>query len=75
MKFNKEDHQKVRYDGQLYVVILEEFPEYYHKDESYQVVLHPIGNDWIVQITNPTVRSFLTVKKGNSLEVSPDILE
>jgi hypothetical protein len=75
MKFNKDMHQKVRYDGQLYVVILEEFPDYHRRDASYPVVLHPIGNDWIVKITNPTVRKFLTVKKGNSIEVGPDIME
>jgi hypothetical protein len=75
MKFNKENHQKVRYDGQLYVVILEEFPEYHRMDSNSAVVLHPIGNDWIVQITNPTVRNFLTVRKGNSLEVAPDVME
>jgi hypothetical protein len=75
MKFNRDSHQKVRYDGQLYVVILEEFPDYYNMDSNRLVVLHPIGNDWIVRITNPTVRSYLTVKKGNSLEVGPDVME
>jgi hypothetical protein len=75
MKFNKDMHQKVRYDGQLYVVILEEFPDYHKRNADDPVVLHPIGNDWIVRITNPTVRKFLTVKKGSSTEVGPDIMD
>jgi hypothetical protein len=75
MRFNKDDHQKVRYDGQLYVVILEECPDYYRRDSNAPVVLHPIGNDWIVRITNPTVRTFLTVRKGSSVEVAPDVME
>jgi hypothetical protein len=75
MKFNKDHHQKVRYDGQLYVVILEEFPDYHQHSKDYPVVLHPVGNDWIVRITNPTVRKFLTVKKGTSQEVSPEVME
>jgi hypothetical protein len=74
MKFNKAQHQKVRYDGQLYVVILDEFPEYYGKDGDYPVVLHPVGNDWIVRISNPKVRQYLTVKKGSFDEVGPEIL-
>jgi hypothetical protein len=75
MKFDRNEHQKVRYDGQLYVVILEEFPDYYKKDPNSPVVLHPIGNDWIVRITNPTVRNFLTVRKGSSQEVSAEVME
>jgi hypothetical protein len=75
MKFNKDHHQKVRYDGQLYVVILEEFPDYHRRSKDYPVVLHPVGNDWIVRITNPTVRKFLTVQKGTSQEVSPEVME
>jgi hypothetical protein len=75
MKFNKESHQKVRYDGQLYVVLLEEFPDYHKQNAEYPVVLHPVGNDWIVRITNPTIRKFLTVKKGSSVEVAPEIME
>jgi hypothetical protein len=74
MKFNKAQHQKVRYDGQLYVVILDEFPEYYRKDGDYPVVLHPIGNDWIVRISNPKVRQYLTVKKRSFAEVDPEIM-
>ena len=75
MKFNKDVHQKVRYDGQLYVVLLEEFPDYHGSTGDLPVVLHPIGNDWIVRITNPTVRKFLTVKKSSSEEVSPEVME
>lgn len=75
MRFNKETHQKVRYDGQLYVVLLEEFPEYHRMDTDFRVVLHPIGNDWIVRITNPTVRTYLTVRKGQSVEVGPEVME
>jgi hypothetical protein len=75
MKFAKEYHQKVRFDGQLYVVILEEFPRYYESDAEALMVLHPVGNDWIVKVTNPTVRKFLTVKKGTSQEVDPEVME
>ena len=75
MKFSKEYHQKVRFDGQLYVVILEEFPLYHESDAETLVVLHPVGNDWIVRVTNPTVRKFLTVKKGTSHEVAPEVME
>lgn len=75
MKFDKNDHQKVRYEGQLYAVILQEFPDYYRQDDNYPVVLHPIGNDWIVRITNPTVRTLLTVPKGSSVKVSPEVME
>ena len=75
MKFSKADHQKVRFDGQLYVVILDEFPLYYESDADALVVLHPVGNDWVVRVTNPTVRTFLTVKKGTSQEVAPEVME
>ena len=75
MRFNKSNHQKVRFEGQLYVVILEEFPEYHARGSDYPVVLHPIGNDWIVRITNPTVRKYLTVQKGASKEVGPEVME
>jgi hypothetical protein len=72
MHFDKEQHRKVRYDGQLYAVILEEFPEYPTALKDYPVVLHPVGNDWIVHISNPKVRQFLTVKKGLCTEVPAD---
>ena len=75
MKFDKDVHQKVRYDGQLYVVMLEEFPDYHKRGSEFPVVLHPIGNDWIVRITNPTVRKYLTVNKGSSQEVAPETME
>ena len=75
MKFNKDEHQKVRYEGQLYAVILHEFPDYYEQGVDYPVVLHPTANNWIVQITNPLMRSMLTVSKGSSTEVSPDVME
>ena len=75
MKFDKNDHQKVRYAGQLYAVILEELPDYYQKGPDFPVVLHPVGNDWIVHITNPTVRRFLTVNKGSFTEVDPAVIE
>jgi hypothetical protein len=63
MEFNHELHQKVRYAGQLYVVILEEFPNFYQADANEEFVLHPISNDWIVHIISPTVRNLLKVKK------------
>lgn len=69
MKFDKSQHQKVRYDGQLYVVLFEEYPDYMRLPAEAPIVLHPIGNDWIVKITNPTVRKFLTVAKGTATEV------
>jgi hypothetical protein len=75
MKFDKEKHLKVRFDGQLYVVLLDEFPEFTDADDNYQVVLHPVGNDWIVHIQNPQVRQYLTVRKGSSKTVSPATME
>jgi hypothetical protein len=75
MKFDKRKHQKVRFDGQLYVVLLDEYPEFGQADENYQVVLHPVGNDWIVHIKNPQVRQYLTVRKGNSKAVAPTTME
>lgn len=74
MKFNKELHQKVKYDGQLYAVILEEFPDYYKKKRDAVIVIHPMSNDWIVQITNPEVRKHLMVKKGSATEVAPEVM-
>jgi hypothetical protein len=65
MEFNPELHHKVKYHGQLYVVILEEFPAYHTAGKEYEIVVHPICNDWIVHITNPDVRKGLTVKKGD----------
>lgn len=75
MKFDKELHQKVRYEGQLYVVILEETDNYYRQGENYPVVLHPVANDWIVRFTNPAVRKYLTVEKGSFEELSEFIME
>jgi hypothetical protein len=74
MKFDKNQHQKVRYAGQLYVVILSEFPSYHNEPDSFPVVLHPIGNEWIVQITNPAVRIHMTVKKGSLTKVPPETM-
>jgi hypothetical protein len=75
MKFDKNLHQKVRYDGQLYVVLLDEFPQYHTQGKDYKVVLHPIANEWIVPITNPKVREFMVVQKGNAIEVPHHALE
>jgi hypothetical protein len=72
VKFDPAKHQKVRYDGQLYVVILDEFPGYYRGDDAYEVVLHPVCHDRVVHITSNTVRKFLTVKKGSAQEESAD---
>ena len=71
MKFDRKLHQKVRYQGQLYAILLEEFPDYRKGDDNYKVVLHPIGNDWIVHMTNPTVRELMTLRKGDFSEVLP----
>jgi hypothetical protein len=69
MEFNPELHQKVRYMGQLYVVMLDEFPNFPSASLSEEFVLHPISNDWIVHIISPTVRNLLKVKKNDfSLE-------
>jgi hypothetical protein len=72
LKFDPAKHQKVRYDGQLYVVIFDEFPDYFLGDDALEVVLHPVCNDRIVHITSDTVRKFLTVKKGSAREESSD---
>ncbi len=69
LRFNPQSHQKVRYDGQLYVVILDEFPDYYQADANYEVVLHPVTHDRVVHITSTSVRKFLTVKKGSAEQV------
>ena len=63
MEFNHEVHQKVRYMGQLYVVMLDEFPDFHEATSEDEFVLHPISNDWIVHIISPTVRNLLKVKK------------
>ncbi len=69
MEFNPELHQKVRYMGQLYVVMLDEFPTFHSAPVNDEFVLHPISNDWIVHIISPTVRNLLKVKKKDfSLE-------
>jgi hypothetical protein len=65
MQFYNDLHQKVRYAGQLYVVILDEFPDFHQGDAHFEVVLHPISNDWIVHIKSQAVRNFLRVKKGD----------
>jgi hypothetical protein len=75
MRFDKKLHQKVRYDGQLYVVLLDEFPEYHKEDQNYKVVLHPIANEWIVRITNPMIRAHMMVEKGNTIEVPHHVPE
>lgn len=75
MRFNQQLHQKVRYQGQLYVIIFEEFPEYRRADPDFPVVLHPVGNDWIVHITNPTVRTHMTIRKGEAREVPHHTME
>lgn len=72
MKFDPAKHQKVRYDGQLYVVILDESPGYFGGNDAFEVVLHPVCHDRVVHITSATVRKFLTVKKGSAHEESSD---
>jgi hypothetical protein len=55
--------------GQLYVVMLDEFPHFQTASPTDEFVLHPISNDWIVHIISPTVRNLLKVKKKDfSLE-------
>ena len=71
MKFDRALHQKVRYQGELYAIVLEEFPNYREGDRNYKVVLHPMGNEWIVHITNPTMRDLMTIRKGDLSEVLP----
>jgi hypothetical protein len=63
MEFNHALHQKVRYAGQLYVVILDEYPDFHRANANEEFVLHPISKDWIVHIVSPTVRNLLKVKK------------
>jgi hypothetical protein len=75
MKFDKKLHQKVRFDGQLYVVLLDEFPEYHKEGKNYKIVLHPIANEWIVRITNPKIREYMVIEKGNAVEVPHYALE
>jgi hypothetical protein len=74
MQFNHDLHQKVRYAGQLYVVVLEEFPDFQHGDQHFEVVLHPISNDWIVHIKSQAVRNFLRVKKGDCTLVEQAVM-
>jgi hypothetical protein len=74
MQFNSDLHQKVRYAGQLYVVIMEEFPAFNHADGKYEAVLHPVSNDWIVHIVSPTVRDLLKVKKEDCEIVEHEIM-
>ena len=75
MKFDKDQHQKVRYQGQLYVVLLEEFPQYRQSSTESAVVLHPIANDWIVRINNPRMRDYMTIRKAELKEVPHHVVE
>jgi DNA-binding cell septation regulator SpoVG len=74
VKFDPNRHQKVRYDGQLYVVIYDEFPTYASADDNFEVVLHPVCHDRVVHITSASVRKYLTVKKGSAQQVEPGTL-
>lgn len=71
MEFDPTLHQKVKYHGQLYVVILSEYPDYYSASKDFELVIHPVCHDWIVYITNPSVRKGLTVKKGDGEMIEP----
>ncbi len=67
MQFNNELHQKVRLiaDGQLYVFVYAEFPDFVVADNNYEVVIHPISqNGWITHNTQPAVRQLFTHPKS-----------
>jgi hypothetical protein len=67
MEFNPEIHQKVRYFNHLYVVFLDEFPDFLSAGRNYTVVLHPIWKNWIVRMTSEAVRREMTVTKGDCI--------
>lgn len=76
MNFDLTHHQKVRYQGNLYVVVIADFPDFYGPNNNYQVVIHPINNvDWITYNINPVIRQEFTVSKGELEYVNPGITE
>jgi len=76
MHFDLAHHQKVRHQGHLFVVFIEEFPNFYMAANGYQVVIHPINNiNWITYNTNPAIRQTFIVEKGELEYVNPGIIE
>ena len=74
MYFNPDKHQKVRYNGDLYVVILEEFPQYHALNNESLVVVHPLTPDgYIIPNIDRQLRRVFTVTKSELENVEPGV--
>ncbi|MEX2234048.1 MAG: hypothetical protein WD824_17920 [Cyclobacteriaceae bacterium] len=74
LDFNPEQHQKVRYNHELYVVLLKEV-EFLNLSPNDEVVIHFVTHNKIIVRASQQTHEKYRVRKKELMPVEPHIIE